>query len=399
MTRSTDSHPKMMHPAQARARGTNRSTPIPLTEVTLPGRIHPLALFGEAAGDTSSLWGMSSSWPEVLTSLVSGNDLTQDQARWAMDRVFAGEATPAQIAGFVVALRAKGETVQEVAGIAAAMLAAANPISVPGRLLDVVGTGGDRSMSVNISTMAAIVAAGAGARVVKHGNRSASSQSGSADVLEALGIRLDLAPARVAQVAEEAGITFCFSAAFHPAMRHAAVPRRELGIATTFNILGPLTNPARPQAQAVGCADARMAPVMAGVLAGRDVDAWVFRGDDGLDELTTTTTSTVWRVNGGAVSELTVDPLSLGIARAATEDLRGGDAEHNAGVIRALLDGREGPVRDAVLLNAGAALAVYDTPGLEVEEALGQGIVRAASAIDSGAARATLDRWVSATAS
>ena len=189
---------------------------------------------------------MSHTWPDVLSTLVAGDDLTTEQARWAMDEVFAGAATPVQLTGLVVALRAKGETVDEVTGIADAMLAAANPISVPGRLLDVVGTGGDRSMSVNISTMSAIVAAGAGARVVKHGNRSASSKSGSADVLEALGIRLDLPPARVAEVAEEAGITFCFSAAFHPAMRHAAVPRRELGIATTFNILGPLTNPARP---------------------------------------------------------------------------------------------------------------------------------------------------------
>jgi anthranilate phosphoribosyltransferase len=340
---------------------------------------------------------MSPTWPDVLSTLVAGRDLTAEQARWAMDEVFAGAATPVQLAGLVVALRAKGETVDEVAGIADAMLAAANPISVPGRLLDIVGTGGDRSMSVNISTMSAIVAAGAGARVVKHGNRSASSQSGSADVLEALGIRLDLPPARVAEVAEEAGITFLFSAAFHPAMRHAAVPRRELGIATTFNILGPLTNPARPQAQAIGCADARMAPVMAGVLAGRGVDAWVFRGDDGLDELTTTTTSTVWAVHAGAVVEHTVDPARLGIARATTQDLRGGDAAHNAGVARSLLAGEHGPVRDAVLLNAGAALAVYDaTPG-PLEEALAAGIARAAEAIDSGAAQAALERWVAAT--
>jgi anthranilate phosphoribosyltransferase len=268
---------------------------------------------------------------------------------------------------------------------------------VPGRLLDIVGTGGDRSMSVNISTMAAIVAAGAGARVVKHGNRSASSKSGSADVLEALGIRLDLAPARVAEVAEEAGITFCFSAAFHPAMRHAAVPRRELGIATTFNILGPLTNPARPQAQAIGCADARMAPVMAGVLAGRGVDAWVFRGDDGLDELTTTTTSTLWRVHEGQVTESSVDPASLGIARATTEDLRGGDAAHNADVVRRLLAGEQGPVRDAVVLNAGAALAVYDSPDADVDTALEAGVAKAAQAIDSGAARSALARWVAAT--
>lgn len=346
--------------------------------------------------------GMSASsaepltWPDVLTTLVAGTDLTVEQARWAMDRVFAGEATPAQVAGFVVALRAKGETVEEVSGIADAMLAAANPISVPGRLLDIVGTGGDRSMSVNISTMSAIVAAGAGARVVKHGNRSASSKSGSADVLEALGIRLDLPVARVAEIASEAGITFLFSAAFHPAMRHAAVPRRELGIATTFNILGPLTNPARPDAQAIGCADARMAPVMAGVLAARGVDAWVFRGDDGLDELTTTTTSTLWAVQGGAVTTHTVDPAAYGLAPATTEDLRGGDAAHNAEVARRLLAGDKGPVRDAVLLNAGAALAVYDAPGTPVDEALGAGIERAAAAIDAGDAQGSLERWVEA---
>lgn len=344
------------------------------------------------------VWHMSSTWPELLTVLVNGDDLTQAQARWAMGEVFAGAATPVQVAGFVVALRAKGETVEEVSGIATAMLEAAHPISVPGRLLDVVGTGGDRSMSVNISTMSAIVAAGAGARVVKHGNRSASSQSGSADVLEALGIRLDLPPSRVAEVAEEAGITFCFSAAFHPAMRHAAVPRRELGIATTFNILGPLTNPARPQAQAVGCADARMAPVMAGVLAQRSVDAWVFRGDDGLDELTTTTTSTLWRVHGGVVTEHALDPLSVGIARATTDDLRGGDAAHNAEVVRRMLAGEPGPVRDAVVLNAGAALAVYDSPDDDVDGALAAGVDKAATSIDSGAARQSLDRWVAATA-
>lgn len=341
---------------------------------------------------------MPHSWPDVLSALVAGSDLTTEQARWALDEVFAGAATPVQIAGLVVALRAKGETVEEVTGIADAMLAAANPISVPGRLLDIVGTGGDRSMSVNISTMAAIVAAGAGARVVKHGNRSASSKSGSADVLEELGIRLDLDSARVAEVAEEAGITFCFSAAFHPAIRHAAVPRRELGIATTFNFLGPLTNPARPQAQAIGCADARMAPVMAGVLAARGVDAWVFRGDDGLDELTTTTTSTLWRVHAREVQQSTVDPAEFGMARATADDLRGGDARHNAEVVRRLLAGDSGPVRDAVLLNAGAALAVHDDPSALIREALAAGIDKAARAVDSGAAAAVLDRWVEASA-
>jgi anthranilate phosphoribosyltransferase len=341
---------------------------------------------------------MSMTWPEVLSALVAGQDLTVEQTRWALGEVFAGEATPAQLAGLAVGLRVKGETTEEVVGLADAMLAAGHSITVPGRLLDVVGTGGDRSMSVNISTMAAIVAAGAGATVVKHGNRSASSKSGSADVLETLGIRLDLPPERVAEVAKEVGITFCFAATFHPAMRHAATTRRELGIGTFFNLLGPLTNPARPQAQAVGCADARMAPLMAGVLARRGIDAWVFRGDDGLDELTTTTTSTVWVVHGGEVTTETVDPRGLGLAQATTEDLRGGDAEHNAAVVRRLLAGEAGPVRDAVLLNAGAALAVHDSPGEPVEEALTRGIAKATEAIDSGAAQGTLDRWVTAAA-
>lgn len=338
-----------------------------------------------------------STWPEVLGTLVAGQDLSAEQTAWAMGEILLGEASPAQIAGFAVALRAKGETVDEVAGLVASMYDVATPLSIDGRLLDIVGTGGDRSMSVNISTMAAIVAAGAGARVVKHGNRSASSQSGSADVLEALGIRLDLAPEAVAAVAEEAGITFCFAATFHPAMRFAAVPRRELGIGTTFNLLGPLTNPARAQAQAIGCADARLAPLMAGVFAGRGVDAWVFRGDDGLDELTTTTTSRVWRVHDGVVTESVVDPADLGIARGTTEALRGGDAAHNADVVRRVLAGEPGPVRDAVLLNAAAALAVYDAPDAEPAAALPAALARATEAIDSGAAAAALDRWVAAT--
>lgn len=336
------------------------------------------------------------SWPDVLGALVAGENLTPAQATWAMGEILAGEATPAQIAGFVVALRAKGETIEELTGLVDAMYDVMTPISVPGRLLDVVGTGGDRSFSVNISTMAAIVAAGAGARVVKHGNRSASSQAGTADVLEALGVRLDLPADRVAEVASEAGITFCFAAAFHPAMRHAAVPRRELGIGTAFNVLGPLANPTRPAAQAIGCADPRLAPVMAGVFAARGVDAWVFRGDDGLDELTTTTTSSLWVVHDGAVTTATADPAAFGLAPATAEDLRGGDAQHNAGVVRRLLAGDPGPVRDAVVLNAGAALAVYDAPGGAVDEALADGIRRAAEAIDAGAAQATLDRWIAA---
>jgi anthranilate phosphoribosyltransferase len=337
-------------------------------------------------------------WPEVLAALVARTDLSGEQTTWAMGEILAGQATEAQIAGFAIGLKAKGETVEEVTGLADAMYAARTPIDVPGRLLDVVGTGGDRSMSVNISTMAAIVAAGAGAKVVKHGNRSASSQSGSADVLEALGIRLDLPPQRVAALAEQVGITFCFSAAFHPAMRHAAAPRRELAIATTFNVLGPLANPARPAASAIGCADARMAPLMAGVLAGRGVDAWVFHGDDGLDELTTTTTSQVWLVHDGTVTPAAIDPSSLDIAPARPEDLRGGDVQHNAGVVRRVLAGETGPVRDAVLLNAAAALAVHGQPAATVAEALPAAFARATESIDSGAAARVLERWVEASA-
>ena len=341
---------------------------------------------------------MDHSWAEILGALVQRQDLTTDQTAWAMGEVLAGAATPAQIAGLAVSLRAKGETIDEVTGLLDAMYDVATPLAIPGRALDVVGTGGDRSMSVNISTMAAIVAAGAGARVVKHGNRSASSQAGSADVLEALGIRLDLPPDRVARLAEQVGITFCFAAAFHPALRHAAVPRRELGIATTFNVLGPLANPVKPAAQAIGCADARMAPIMAGVLARRGVDAWVFRGDDGLDELTTTTTSQAWLVHDGIVTRATVDPAALGIAPARPADLVGGDVSHNAEVVRRTLGGETGPIRDAVLLNAAAALAVYDAPAAPADEALPTALTRAAEAVDNGAAADVLARWVAASA-
>ncbi len=338
-----------------------------------------------------------STWPDVLGALIAGSDLTSEQTAWAMGEVLSGAATPSQIAGFAVALRAKGETIDEMEGLVEAMYSHATPLPISGRVLDVVGTGGDRSFSVNISTMAAIVAAGAGVTVVKHGNRSASSKSGSADVLETLGIRMDLSASEVARVADEAGITFCFAAAFHPALRFAAVPRRELGVGTTFNFLGPIANPARPEAQAIGCADRRMAPVMAGVFARRGVDAWVFRGDDGLDELTTTTTSSLWAVTGGEVVEHSLDPSVLGIPRGTAEGLRGQDAAYNADVVHRLLAGESGPVRDAVLLNAGAALAVHAAEPGSIEERLAAGIARATEAVDSGAALSTLDRWIAAT--
>jgi anthranilate phosphoribosyltransferase len=342
---------------------------------------------------------MTHSWPDVLTALVTRTDLTVEQASWAMGQILAGEATSAQVAGFAIGLRAKGETLAEIDGLLSSMYEHAVPLTIPGRALDIVGTGGDRSNSVNISTMAAIVAAGAGAPVVKHGNRSASSKAGSADVLELLGVRLDLTPEQVEAVFATAGITFAFAPAFHGAMRHTGQARRELGIGTVFNFLGPLANPAKPAAQAIGCADPRMAPLMAGVFVERGVDAWVFRGDDGLDEITTTGTTTVYRAHDGFLQTTTLDPGDLGVPLATPEDLAGGDAAHNAEVIRRLLAGDKGPIRDAVVLNAGAALAIHDTEGGEILEKIAAGMARASEAIDSGAAAAVLERWIEACAS
>ncbi|MGW7437753.1 anthranilate phosphoribosyltransferase [Streptomyces sp. NPDC054849] len=345
-----------------------------------------------AGGDSVAARG----WPGVLDALLTGQDLSADDTAWAMDRIMRGEATDAQIAGFTVALRAKGETVAEINGLVRAMYAHANLIEVPGRTVDIVGTGGDGAKTVNISTMSAVVVAGTGAKVVKHGNRAASSASGSSDVLEKLGVNLDLSTARVVEVAEEAGITFCFAVKFHPALRHVAGARRELGIRTTFNILGPLTNPARVRAQATGVADPRMAPIVAGVLAERGSSALVFRGDDGLDELTTTATSRIWWVRDGKVSEQRFDPRDVGIDLVDVSALAGGDPSYNADVARRLLAGERGPVRDAVLLNSAAALVALDPGPGTLEEQLAAGITRAAESVDSGAARAALERWVAA---
>ncbi|WP_326770522.1 anthranilate phosphoribosyltransferase (plasmid) [Streptomyces sp. NBC_01591] len=338
-------------------------------------------------------------WPPLLGQVLDGRDLTAADTTWVMDQVMRGRATDAQIAGFLVALRAKGETVGELEGLVHGMLAHAVHIDVPGRTVDVVGTGGDGAHTVNISTMSAIVAAGAGARVVKHGNRAASSASGSADVLEALGVTLRLPPERIAAVVDEAGITFCFAPDFHPAMRHAAGPRKQLGIPTVFNALGPLTNPAAPTAQAVGVADARLLPLIAGALSRAGGRGLVFRGDDGLDELTVTTTSTVLTVDDGDIRRERFDPRDVGIALAPLEALRGADAAYNATVARRVLDGERGPVRDAVLLSAGAALVAGEpTGGRTVTERLGWAVEAAGRAIDSGAAADTLERWVRATA-
>ncbi len=335
-----------------------------------------------------------STWPGLLTRLLAAEDLSADETAWAMQQVMLGEATPAQLAGFVVALRAKGESPDEITGLVRAMLAHAELISVPEPAVDTCGTGGDRAHTVNISTMSAMVVAGAGARVVKHGNRAASSACGSADLLEALGVVVDLAPDRVVACIEQAGIGFCFAPRFHPALRHAAAARRELGVATVFNILGPLANPAQPGAQSVGVADARLAGVMAQVLADRGASALVFRGEDGLDELTPCAPSQVWVVREGTVTPQTVTPEDVGIQRASLESLRGADAPHNADVARRFLGGETGPVRDAVLLNAAAALVALDLSDASLADQLREGMSRAAESVDSGAAQAALARWV-----
>ena len=326
--------------------------------------------------------------------LLQGADLDTGDTAWAMGEVMAGEASPVQLGGFLVALRAKGETSAEVAGLVEVMLAEAADVVVPGRVVDTCGTGGDRANTVNVSTMAALVVAGAGVPVVKHGNRAASSACGSADLLEELGVAVDLPPSAVAPCLDQAGIAFCFAPVFHPGMRHAAVTRRDLGVPTVFNVLGPLTNPARPAAQAVGVSDARLAPVMAGVLAARGADALVFRGDDGLDELTTTGPSTVWVVHGGSVRQESFDPASLGVRRAELEELRGADAAYNAAAARSLLAGPQGAVRDAVLLNAAAALAAHAGGDDPLLDRLRAGHARSAQSLDSGAAQALLARWV-----
>lgn len=340
--------------------------------------------------------GTPGSVADVLTTLLQGNDLSPQAATWMMDLILSGNATSAQIAGFAVALRSKGETVEEISGLAAAMLQHATPIEVPGRTVDIVGSGGDRARTVNVSTMAGLVAASAGARVVKHGNRAASSACGAADVVEALGVNLDVDPADQAAVVEACGICFLFAAKYHPSLRHAGGPRRELGVPTTFNFLGPLTNPARPAGQAIGVADERMAGLMAGVLAGRGADGLVFHGGDGLDELTTTTSSRVWLIADGQVSETTLEPLELGLARATPDDLVGGDPDHNAQVVRDLVAGRTGPVRDIVVLNAAAALLAHRGLDREAElvPQLAEQVAIAQRAIDDGSTAQTLDRWV-----
>jgi anthranilate phosphoribosyltransferase len=328
-------------------------------------------------------------WPHTLSRVVAHQALSADEAAEAMRAIMGGDASPGQIGGFLMALRTKGETVDELDGLARTALGFANAVNAPTPVVDTCGTGGDRSGTFNISTVAAIVVAGAEVAVAKHGNRAASSHCGSADLLEALGVKIDLDASGVERCLAEAGIGFMFAPVFHPAAANAGPVRRELRVPTVFNFLGPLTNPARPFAQVVGVSDERMLPLMAEVLARRGVRAKVFRGEDGLDELTTTGISTVFDVRDGDVREGHLDPATLGLARASLADLRGGDAAEAAAIARAVLAGEAGPRRDVVLLNAGAALEVAGRAS-----DLATGIQLAATAIDTGAANATLDRWV-----
>lgn len=340
---------------------------------------------------------------ELLSRLVEHDDLTADETEAVMDQVLTDSASPVVMGAFLAALRVKRETPEEVAGLAAAMLRHAIRIEVPGRTVDIVGTGGDGQNTVNVSTMAALVIAGTGLTVVKHGNRGATSMTGAADVLGELGVRLDLPPERVAELASEVGITFCFAQVFHPAMRHAMPIRREIGIPTTLNILGPLTNPAQPVASAIGSSSLRVSPVIAGVLLAQGREGLVFTGDDGLDELSPTGAATMWEVRGPGVTELRLDPVAdLGLTHITIDDIRGGDSTANAQVVRDLLGGGGGAARETVLLNAAAGIVadgtLEGTASGTIVERFAAAIEHAGRAVDTGAAAAVLERWVAASA-
>jgi anthranilate phosphoribosyltransferase len=312
-----------------------------------------------------------------------------------MNEILQGETDIAQIKDFLLALKAKGETSEEVNAFVNAMYQHSAPINIAERAVDTVGTGGDGFNTINISTTAAIVAAAAGAKVVKHGNRAASSKSGSADLLEALGVNIDLVGEGVETVFREVGIGFCFAPKFHPAMRFAAPARKELGVPTVFNILGPLANPAKPKAAAIGVTNDRMHLLMAQVLSAKGVDGFVFRGDDGLDEISLATTTSVLTIGQGEISSDLIDPTDLGISKAPISELVGGDAQFNADVSRAIFKGEHGAPRDAVALNAAAAIAAYRGEFTKsLAERIRDGYADAIAAIDSGAATTLLGNWV-----
>ena len=334
-------------------------------------------------------------WNDGIARLKSGLDLDSVEISSMMQTILEGQAEVPAIKEFLMALKEKGESAEEVRALVEEMYRHSRPISISERCVDTVGTGGDGAQTINISTTAALIAASAGARVVKHGNRAASSKSGSGDLLEALGVAISLDGAKVAQCVQTLGIGFCFAPVFHPAMRFVAPARKELGVATVFNILGPLANPAKPQAAAIGVADDRMHLVMAQVLAARGVDGFVFRGDDGLDEITLSTTTSVLTLGLGEIHSDRIDPLDFGIDRAPIADLVGGDAAENARITTAIFDGEHGAPRDAVLLNAAAAIAAFDGESeIGIHERMSMALVKARTALDSGATRTLLKDWV-----
>lgn len=353
----------------------------------------------------SKVLGMQTlSWPSVLTTLLAGEDLPRESASWAMRQIMSGEATESQIGAFMMALRSKGETVSELAGLVDVMLDNAVLLDTGSDAVDIVGTGGDLVGTVNISSMASIVASAAGVPVLKHGSRSASGKTGSSEMLEVLGIRLDLAPQQVAEVFKQVGITFFFAPVFHPAMRFVAPVRKQLGVPTTFNFLGPLANPAQPRATALGVANPEIAPKMAQEMANRGRTALVFRSADGLDELSTTATSNLWVVHNRQLNQVSFDPTDFGIQRAAISDLVGGDPKHNADVAQKLFAGEDfqnsHAIFDVVTLNAAAGIVAYelskDNPK-SISELFTSAITLSREAVTSGAAQKKLVSWSAAT--
>lgn len=341
---------------------------------------------------------MQSRWDSHISRLDSGLDLETPDVQWCMNEILTGNADIDVIKRFLLVLKAKGETADEVGALVAQMYQHCAPITIKERAVDTVGTGGDGAHTINISTTAAIIAAAAGVKVVKHGNRAASSKSGAADLLEALGINIGLDGVGVEKTFAELGIGFCFAPVFHPAMRFAAPARKELGTPTVFNILGPLANPAKPQAAAIGVANERMHLVMAQVLSDRGVDGFVFRGDDGLDEITLATTTSVLTIGRGKIASDLIDPLDFDIQRAPISALVGGDSIENARITTAIFAGEKGAPRDAVLLNAAAAIAAYEgRVDLNLHDRMALGLSRAIEAIDSGASTQLVAQWAELT--
>lgn len=334
-------------------------------------------------------------WADLIAKVEGGSDLEPVQAQSFMREVLEDRADKEMLKKFLIALKNKGETPQEVSALVSQMFEFSAPISISDRAVDTVGTGGDGAHTINISTTAAIIAAAAGSRVVKHGNRAASSKSGAGDLLEALGVAINLDGVQVAKTVAEIGIGFCFAPIFHPAMRFAAPARKELATATVFNILGPLANPAQPKAAAIGVANERLHLLMAQVLADRGVEGFVFRGDDGLDEITLATSTSVLTIGNGEINSVRIDAKDFNLANAPISALVGGDAQENARITTAIFAGERGAPRDAVLLNAAAAIAAFDGElNIDIHERLMKSLAKAKAAVDSGAAKELLAKWI-----